>query len=262
MTQWFDSLTHVTADGAWFGRSVAEATTEQLLREMDAANAARACVVAIAEKIDNDVVVTAAGAHPDRLIPIGSINPGSMTDDRQVDAAVRQLAERGFAGMKLHPRLNGYDPTDARCIVAIRSAAQHGLIVMLDTLFRQPSVPVANAADVVDAIAHTCPDTRVVLLHGGGPALLQVAEVVAQHDHLLLDLSFTMLRYAETSLAADLSYVCRTLDRRVCIGSDFPEYTPGHAREAFETIAHNVTPDQKQNILYQNLTTLFSRSRG
>src|SRR5947207_2248420 len=80
-------------------------------------------------------------------------------------------------------------------------------------------------ADIMDAIAVSCPATRIVLLHGAPSQLFDVFELVRMHAQLILDLSFTILRYAKSSLDADMRFVMANLDQRVSLGSDFPEYT-------------------------------------
>src|SRR5260370_697123 len=143
----FDSLVHVTADGRWLGSSRHDASIERLLRELDRANIDRACVVAIADHIPNAVVGEVAERFPDRLAPIAGVNPANFRTAPAAAAAVAELSERHFAGVKLHPRLNRYDPLDERCLAAIESAGRHNLPVFLDTMFRQPGRATGSPAD-------------------------------------------------------------------------------------------------------------------
>jgi predicted TIM-barrel fold metal-dependent hydrolase len=260
----FDSLVHATADGSWLGGDRYDASRERLIAEMDRAGVERACLVAIADHVDNDTVATFAREAPDRFVPVGSLNPARLRDVSAVRKPVADIAKTGFAGLKLHPRLNGYDPLDDRAVAAIRSAGEEGLVVFLDTLFRQKSVATVHPADVADQLAVRCPHTRIVLLHGGGSALLQMADVVAAHPNLVLDLSFTLLRYQGSSLDADLKYVFRMLDRRTVVGSDFPEYTPAEVLARFRELAGDIAEEKQANMLHKNLSELFSnwRPRG
>lgn len=257
----FDSLVHATADGSWLGGAKYDASRDRLIREMDAAGVNRACLVAIADHVDNDTVAGIARQNPEKFIPIGSLNPSRLRDVAAVRKPVSDIAKAGFAGLKLHPRLNGYDPLDDRAVAAVRSAGEEGLVVFLDTLFRQKNVPTIHPPDIADHVAVRCPHTRIVLLHGGGSALLQMADVVAAHPNLTLDLSFTLLRYQGSSLDADLRYVFRMLDRRTIIGSDFPEYTPSEVLARFRELAGELPEEKQANMLHKNLTELFSTWR-
>ena len=110
---WFDSLTHVTHDGSWMGERHCDASLAALLADMRAGDVRRACLVSIAGYVDNEVILASAQAHPDLFVPIAGLNPVQLPTMRRVEAAVATIAKQGFAGIKLHPRLNGYDPLDA-----------------------------------------------------------------------------------------------------------------------------------------------------
>jgi len=253
----FDSLVHTTPDGSWLGADRFDASVIRLTDDMAAAGVGRACLVAIAGFIDNQHVLEVASGNPGRFVPIGSIDPCSLPGG-EVDEAVADIAAQGFAGLKLHPRLNEYDPLDERCLDAIRGAGRHGLVLFLDTFFRQRGVPTRHPLDVIDHIAIACPDTQIVLLHGAGAALLETSELVRLHKQLVLDVSFTLLKYAGSSLDDDLRYLFSRLDQRVVAGSDFPEYLPSEALARVENMMDGLPPEKRQNVLYDNLARIFS----
>ncbi|HET6323401.1 MAG TPA: amidohydrolase family protein [Planctomycetaceae bacterium] len=254
----FDSLTHITADGSWLGNTRRDARRERLLAELEQCAPARACLVAIAGVIDNETVLETAKQHPDQFVPVGSINPVTAASEREIAKAVAHLAGQGFAGLKLHPRLNGYDPLDPKVMCAVRAAGDQGLVVFLDTLFRQPGRATRNAPDVVDALAVAAPHTHMILLHGGGSQLLAVSEVVAVHPHLTLDLSFTIHRFSDSSVEADLRFLMRTFDRRMVVGSDFPEYHPLATRDRVHELCEGLDPVKPANVRSANLECLLA----
>jgi predicted TIM-barrel fold metal-dependent hydrolase len=261
--KFFDSLTHVTRDGSWMGERLYDASLPRLLREMDAGNAYRACLVSIADYVDNEVIIESARAHPARFVPIAGFNPRVMPTTRRVDAVMKQIKAQGFAGIKLHPRLNGYDPLDTKCIAAIDAAGEQGLVVLLDTLFRRPGLATKHAPDVIDHLAAACPQTKMLLLHGTGPTMMDLYEIVRCNDHLMLDLSFTMMRYRGSSrLDADMNFLFKSTDRLVTIGSDFPESTPSAVLERFAELAQGVEPHRIENIVSANLERLFASYRA
>jgi predicted TIM-barrel fold metal-dependent hydrolase len=251
-------LTHITPDGTWMGQDRHDARLERLLEELDRCASSRACLVAIAGLIDNETVLRAAHQYPDRFVPIGSLNPVACDSEKEIGRKVADLAAEGFEGLKLHPRLNAYDPLDDKVVAAIRAAADQNLVVFLDTLFRQPGRATRAAADVVDALAVRCPAASIVLLHGGGSQVLAMSEVVAAHPNLTLDISFTVLRYAGSSVDDDLRFLLRTFDRRMVVGSDFPEYLPLETRTRIETLAAGIDAAKRENVLGGNLSRLFA----
>lgn len=260
--KFFDSLTHVTGDGSWIGERHCDASLPQLLVDMDAAGAYRACLVSIAGYVDNDVIMASARAHPDRFVPIAGVNPSILATTRRVDAVVRQVKTAGFAGIKLHPRLNGYDPLDAKMIAAIEACGEQGLVVLLDTLFRRKGLATRHAPDVIDYLAAACPDTRILLLHGTGPTMMELYEIVRCNDNLLLDLSFTIMRYSGSDrLDADMNFLFKSTDQLVTIGSDFPEYSPAATLQRFQALSEGVEPHRIDNITHRNLERLFDGYR-
>jgi predicted TIM-barrel fold metal-dependent hydrolase len=253
----FDSLVHVTRDGKWIGKSPCDASYQRLCVELDRAGVGRACLVGLAGVVDDDYLLERARASGGRLVPVSGFDPSRDADQASVAAAIGAVAGRGFTAVKLHPRLHGYDPLDPRCLSAIGAAAAHGLVVFLDTLFRQCAHATLHAADVVDRLSQSHPTARIVLLHGGGPALLEVAEVVRVRPALVLDVSFTLLHYAETSLDRDIRWLFAHLDQRVIVGSDMPEYTPEMAFAKADALSSGLAEDKRANIMHANLERLF-----
>lgn len=255
--KYFDSLVHATPDGNWLGGDRYDASLDRLLFQMDEASVERACLVAIADFADNETVARFTRDYPDRFVPVGSINPGKLADVKAVKKEVEVLAGEGFKGLKLHSRLNEYDPLDDRSIAAIQAAGRVGMVVFLDTLFRQRKLATRPAADIVDKIALSCPDTKIILLHGGASAMLEVFEIVRMHSNLILDLSFTILRYAGSSLDLDMRFICENLDQRVTFGSDFPEYAPKTAIARFEILTDGLPEGKLNRIRFENLAAMF-----
>ncbi|KFB70967.1 MAG: hypothetical protein AW09_003931 [Candidatus Accumulibacter phosphatis] len=55
------------------------------------------------------------------------------------------------------------------------------------------------------------------------------------------------------SVDLDLAFLFRHFDRRICIGTDWPEYSPRQVRERFEEFTGDLPDDQRHNIAYRNL---------
>jgi hypothetical protein len=216
--------------------------------------------VAIAGHVPNETVLKHWALHPDRFVPVGSIDPCSCDSAVEATRKVDELLAQGFAGLKLHPRLNAYDPLDERCLATIERAGDVGLVVLLDTLFRQPTRIVANTADIVDRIIKSCPRTRMVLLHSGGPTMLELFELGRMHSQILLDLSFVIMRYRGSSLDQDMAFLCHHLDQRVVIGSDFPEYTPVEVIERFQQLVPDLPAEKMESIFHGNLGRFFEHA--
>src|SRR5439155_4096284 len=105
-----DSLTHVTPDGRWF-QTGHDASEDRLLREMDEAAVGAAVVVPLAGFIPNEFVLETCRRHPGRLVPAASFDPSAYPDAATAARELRvQLHQAPYRALKLHPRLNRYDP--------------------------------------------------------------------------------------------------------------------------------------------------------
>lgn len=251
-----DALTHVTPDGRWFDTAL-DASEGSLLRQLDDAAIERAVVVALAGHVPNDFIVGLADRHGDRLLPVGGFNPGAWPTTAQVATEARaQLRDAGLVGVKLHPRMHRYDPLDPRVLALLgeMSAWPAPPAVWLCTLFhyrggalRKPPV------ETIYELVNSFPGLRFVLAHGGGPDLLRLATAVRPCPNALLDLSFTLVRFAGSTVDTDLRYLLGAFDRRLVFGSDFPEIPVTEARTALENIGAGAKSGAVARVLGQNL---------
>jgi len=229
---------------------------------MDVAHVERAVLVGLPGYIDNRFVLEVCKRHRERLIPCASFNPAAYATPAEAASHLRtELAGSEYRAVKLHPRLNRYDPLDPRCLAILEELAswRSPLPVWLDTLLyyrggtnRKPLV------DALHEIVGRFPSLTFVLLHGGGSWILQLAEAIRDCPNAFLDLSFTLTRYRSSSLAVDLSYLANTFDRRLIFGSDFPEVDIQSALAAFDEIAGGLPPDKRANVLGGNLNKILN----
>jgi predicted TIM-barrel fold metal-dependent hydrolase len=256
----FDSLTHVTPDGRWFETKL-DASAKELLRQLDESGTQRAVVVALAGHIENQFVLELCQKHPTRLIPCASFNPVAYPNPSEARTKLRaQLKGTHYKALKLHPRLNRYDPLDPRCLAVLEEMAswERPLPVWLDTLFYYRGGELQKPpVDTIHALVGRFPSLTFLLLHGGGSWLLQVAEAVRDCPNAFVDISFTLQRYRSSSIAADLRYLLNSFDQRVVFGSDFPEVSIRSALETIREIAGGISPDKCANVLGANLTRIL-----
>lgn len=256
----FDSLTHVTPDGRWFETGL-HASEKELLRQLDEAEVQRAMVVALAGHIENSFVLEVCQRHPTRLVPCASFNPAAYASAEVACASLRaELRGLHYRALKLHPRLNRYDPLDPRCLAVLEEMASwdQPLPVWLDTLFYYRGGKLQKPpVDTIHELVGRFPSLPFILLHGGGSWILQVAEAIRDCPNAFLDISFTLQRYRSSSIAADLRYLLSSFDRRVVFGSDFPEVDIRMALESFREIAKGVSPDKCSNVLGANLSRIL-----
>jgi predicted TIM-barrel fold metal-dependent hydrolase len=119
------------------------------------------------------------------------------------------------------------------------------------------------AGRYVDVIAETVgllsalEGVPMVLMHSGSVRLLEMAEVVRGFPSALLDLSFTLCKYEGSSLDDDLYFLFRTMDQRLCVGSDYPEFSARDLRRRFNRLATGLCRHRAENIGFRNLSTVL-----
>jgi predicted TIM-barrel fold metal-dependent hydrolase len=229
-----DALTHITRDGRWFDTGL-DASLEALLGAMQRGGVDKAVLVGVPGADDDALLLDAVRAHPGRFIPVAgvdvSLGSGALYD------RLEQVKAAGFVGVKLHPRLSGLPMTHPKFREVTRRAGQLGLCVMLCTIHRPPLPALGRpVSDALYEFCGACPDTRIILVHGGYTDVLATSELMRPLEHVLLDLSLTLSRFGSTSLGLDMAWLFETFDRRICLGSDFPETDMSVIRSLLTTL--------------------------
>ena len=63
----------------------------------------------------------------------------------------------------------------------------------------------------------------------------------------------TLMRYSGSSIDMDIKYLFKTFDERICIGSDFPEYSLKDTKQKFLKLSKGLNAKKINNIAYKNL---------
>ena len=191
------------------------------------------------------------------FVPIASIDPKQTV--KSWTKKISHLAKQGFKGIKIHPRSSGISWDYPSLPSILRSAQKKGLVSLLCTYshFAIEDYPREDPFYALVRLLKKVPASRILLLHGGDVRLLQYAELVRPNPQLLLDLSFTLLKYPGSSLELDIQFLFRYFDRRICIGTDYPEFSHADGRRRFEQFSKGLSRSKKENIGFRNLRTFF-----
>ena len=93
----------------------------------------------------------------------------------------------------------------------------------------------------------------IMLMHSGGTRILEVHDIVRHNQYLWMDLSLTLLKYQHSSVDSDLLYLMNYFDRRIVIGSDFPEGTPSQIYNKWINVFEDLSHVKRRNILHGNV---------
>jgi len=75
--------------------------------------------------------------------------------------------------------------------------------------------------------------------------------------HVYFDLSMTLSKYKNTSVADDIKWLCHHYDRRMIWASDFPEVSIAQALRDFDEVVGPIAPEKRANILGGNIANLL-----
>ena len=180
-TEVIDAHTHLGLDED--GRSL---SLEQLLGQLDAAGAQRACVFPLHDperkpsySVPNDRVLAWAGESGGRLVPFCRLDP---SEDPVAEA--ERCVGNGARGVKLHPRAQGFrfDGPEMNDIFAFAEEAAVPILIHAG----RGMPPVAQGlADV--ALRH--PGAVLILAHGAICDQGVLTTLLADHPGVLYDLS-------------------------------------------------------------------------
>jgi len=254
----FDCLTHPTMDGGWLRPGEAgQNRIERLLEQMETTGVRWALAVGMGgvggyREEDYTALIR---SHSRRLFPVAYVDFDHLQDGCAEDY-VRRLQVLGYVGIKIHPRRAAVTYADARVAEVIRAANARGLAVLVCTYGFEAGVNCQkNSLEGLVELLVQVREERLILLHGGTVRLLELAEVARSFRNVLVDLSFTLCKYAGSSLDLDIAYLFRTFDQRICVGSDSPEFGLQELRARFDLFAQGLDRTKAENIAYRNLAT-------
>jgi len=252
----FDTLAHPTLTGRWLesGKDAGFDTLAASLRKSEYVGAAAVGICGVEGYADERFIAECRRHGP--LVPVAGFNPAH---ERSIGEELQRLRALGYGAIKIHPRYTGMDIASRAFGETLAAAAEHGLVVFYCT-YMHCGIERYPGQDPLFALVRAlkaAPAAKVVLLHGGDVRVLEYAELVRFNPNLILDLSMTIMKYAGSSLDADLAFLFRQFDRRICIGSDHPEYGHAELRARFEELAHGIAREKAENIAFRNITAFL-----
>ncbi|MCB9609574.1 MAG: amidohydrolase family protein [Polyangiaceae bacterium] len=260
----FDAATHPTIDGTWGPRSTHDAGLASLRAEMAAAGVVRAFAIGMAGRggYAFERYAGALAASAPELLPVAWVPFDELPHPAEVDLFVRRAREAGYIGVKIHPRFAGVSLSDPRVADVVEAAQAEGLVAMLCTHLFDSKHYGANTFEHLALLLERTRAGRLVLLHGGTVRLLELVELAKVFPNTLVDVSFTLCKYAGSSLDLDLGWVFRTFHERVCVGSDHPEFRPAQMRERFAALTLGLGREAVEDIAFRNLATFTGLTAG
>jgi uncharacterized protein len=212
-------------------------------------------------RLSNEFVAQACRDHPDAFTGYGSTDPHK--GERAV-ADVEKIKELGLKGVKLHPSIQAFDPSDQRHWPIFEKCQELGLAVLFHTGTSgigagQPGgqgIRLDYARPILlDPVAAAFPDLQVVAAHFGYPWHLEMLAIALHKTNVWIDISGWAPRYIPGEVIRELK---GRLQDRFLFGSDYPFIQPERCLDELSTL--DIPEPTLQKVLVGNASRLLGLS--
>lgn len=181
--------------------------------------------------VPNDFISDYVQEHADRAVGFACVDPNDRNAAGELERSVRRL---GLRGLKLSPVYQGFHPLSPEAWAVYDLANDLGIPVMFHqaAAFATQSVLEYGNPVLLDKVARTYPNLRIILAHLGQPWVEETVQMLRKHKNVFSDLSARYYRrwqfYNAMRLALDYGVTDQLL-----FGSDFPMQTTSAAVDSF-----------------------------
>ena len=192
---------------------------------------------------DNLLVRKTVRRYPKRFVGYVWPNP----HDGRALSLVRESVKWGFRGIKLHPLVHAFLPTDEEVLPIVEFAGRERLPVAIHSGHPPFSLPWS-----IGELAELYPEVRVVMLHMGhahGVYIKAAIDTAKKHDNIVLETSGVSM-HSKIKEAVD-----RVGEARVVFGSDYPFHD--YSVELQKVRVAGLTENQRELVLYENAKRLL-----
>ncbi len=186
-----------------------------------------------------------------------AMDPWALSPERNAEH-LREMAERGARGVKLHPVLQKFEAIDPRMHPVYRACAEMGLTVLSHTGPARDGAPFAEVAAFAPMLAEF-PSLTVLLAHLGGAQWQDTLAVADAFPNVVFDLCeiIEWVGAPRAPTAEELARLIRDIGpERVVLGSDYPWYEPAHTAELVLSLPV-LSQTEKNAILGENAARIL-----
>jgi uncharacterized protein len=160
-----------------------------------------------------------------QITPYVAVDPWALSPAQNVEH-LREMADRGAKGIKLHPVVQRFEPNDPRMRPVYEACREMGLVVLSHTGAAKGDAQFAEP-DAFAPMLRDLPGLKVVLAHVGGGRWRQTEALARAFPDVAFDIceiiEWTGAPNAPTP--AELSSLVSAIGpERVMMGTDFPWY--------------------------------------
>lgn len=253
--KWIDADTHISSE-----KTSIRISAEQLVEQMDRIGISRSLVwLHPNQREDEDCdfeaqnryIYESSQRYPDRLLPVGWVNPRVYDFSQIQEQILRQTGEYGFQGIKMNGAQNFYDLLDPIISLPVIEAIarQHVFLAF------HSDANIKTHPDKIASLAGLYPEVPILLVHMGQPACQAAIAAAEQHDNILLIGS-------GMPVLSPVLMAVRTLgSKRVCFGSDAPFSDAETAAANYRSLLEGqISDSEMEDVIGGNLLRFFGKA--
>lgn len=235
-----DAHTHIGNFGGWAGLSF---TKERLIEQMDEFEVEKTFLCPSSFQ-NNDDVVDAVQAYPDRIVPFVWVNPALDDVEKKLDKYINQ---EGFKGIKMQPLFDSFVADDSVVYPVMDFARAYNVPVFIHCGHPPFSLPWSIAL-----LAEQYPDVKVTMIHmghGHGVYIDASLKMARRYNNLYLEMSGmpmgSKIKEAYETVGSD----------RIMFGIDAPFHHP--TVEIQKVLSCGLDEKAQQDVFYNNAKKLL-----
>jgi len=192
-----------------------------------------------------------------QLTPFVGIDPTALSPEENLEH-LREMADRGARGIKLHPVVQQFEPGDPRMRPVFEACREFGLTVLSHTGSAKGGERFAEPSAFA-GVLRELPGLAVLLAHLGGGQWRQTVDLAKAFPSLVFDLC-EIVEWTGAPNAPTAEQLGRMIQEigheRVMLGTDFPWYDLDHTVELVMDLPILAT-EQKEAILGANAVRIL-----
>ena len=235
-----DAHTHIGNFGGWAGLSF---TKERLIEQMDEFEVEKTFLCP-SNFQNNDDVVDAVQAYPDRIVPFVWVNPALDDVEKKLEKYINQ---EGFKGIKMQPLFDSFVADDPVVYPVMDFARAYNIPVFIHCGHPPFSLPWSIAL-----LAEQYPDVKVTMIHmwhGHGVYIDASLKMARRYNNLYLEMSGmpmgSKIKEAYETVGSD----------RIMFGIDSPFHHP--TVEIQKVLSCGLDEKAQQDVFYNNAKKLL-----
>ncbi|RPE31780.1 hypothetical protein EDD38_0007 [Kitasatospora cineracea] len=209
--------------------------------------------------LSSEEIAEAAAAHPDVLVPFGSVDPHRPDAVARARSLVRDHGVRGF---KFHPSLQAFAPNAPEHYPLYEAIQELGVPALFHTGQTGIGAGLPGGRGIklrrsdpmlLDDVAADFPGLTIVLAHPSVPWQDEAISIATHKANVYIDLSGWSPKYFPPQLVKAAGSFLR---HKVLFGSDYPVVTPDRWLADFDTLG--LKPEVRQLILKENAARVLN----